>query len=63
MDKGAWQATVHGVAKSWTQLSMHTRPGLNFIPSVSLLVSPPSMSFLAIPYGIQALSSLTSGPI
>ena len=24
MDRGAWQATVHGVAKSWTQLSMHT---------------------------------------
>ena len=24
-DKGAWQATVHGVAKSWTQLSnQHT---------------------------------------
>ena len=26
MDRGAWQATVHGVAKSWTQLkrlSMH----------------------------------------
>ena len=22
MDKGAWRATVHGVAKSWTQLSM-----------------------------------------
>ena len=21
MDKGAWQATVHGVAKSWTQLN------------------------------------------
>ena len=21
MDKGAWQATVHGVAKSWTKLS------------------------------------------
>ena len=21
MDKGSWQATVHGVAKSWTQLS------------------------------------------
>ena len=21
MDKGAWQATAHGVAKSWTQLS------------------------------------------
>ena len=24
MNRGAWQATVHGVAKSWTQLSMHT---------------------------------------
>ena len=22
MDRGAWQATVHGVAKSWTQLSI-----------------------------------------
>ena len=21
LDKGVWQATVHGVAKSWTQLS------------------------------------------
>ena len=21
MDSGAWEATVHGVAKSWTQLS------------------------------------------
>ena len=23
MDRGAWQATVHGVAKTWTRLSMH----------------------------------------
>ena len=23
-DRGAWRATVHGVAKSWTQLSTHT---------------------------------------
>ena len=22
MDKGAWQATVHGVTKSWTRLSV-----------------------------------------
>jgi len=22
MDRGAWQATVHGVAKSWTQLEV-----------------------------------------
>ena len=29
MDRGAWQATVHGVSKSQTQLSMHTGPCLN----------------------------------
>ena len=23
MDRGAWQATLHGVAKSWMQLSTH----------------------------------------
>ena len=23
MDRGAWQATVHGVTKSWTPLSVH----------------------------------------
>ena len=29
MDRGAWQATVHGAAKSWTQLGdshTHTHP-------------------------------------
>ena len=25
IDRGAWQATVHGVAKSQTQLSIHAR--------------------------------------
>ena len=25
MDRGAWQATVHGVAKSWIQLSDSTK--------------------------------------
>ena len=23
LDRGAWRATVHGVAESWTQLSAH----------------------------------------
>ena len=34
MDRGAWQATTHGVAKSWTQLkrlSTHTRTGVEWI--------------------------------
>ena len=25
MDRGAWQVTVHGVAKSWTRLSDYAR--------------------------------------
>ena len=25
MDRGAWQATVHGVTKSWAQLNAHTQ--------------------------------------
>ena len=24
MDRGAWQAIVHGVTESWTRLSIHT---------------------------------------
>ena len=36
MDRGAWQATVHRVAKSWTQLSTHActfyRVKLSFLP-------------------------------
>ena len=25
MDRGVWWATVHGVAKTWTRLSTHTK--------------------------------------
>ena len=37
MDRGAWQAIVHGVTKSWTQLSnltrthTHTHGGLSVV--------------------------------
>ena len=27
MDRGAWRAIVHGVTKSWTQLSTYTHFG------------------------------------
>ena len=30
MDKGAWQATVHGVTKSWTELTTHTCTPLEY---------------------------------
>ena len=41
-DRGAWQATVHGVEKSWTRLSTHTHksfsdPHIYLSPSVSTL--------------------------
>ena len=32
MDRGAWQATVHGVAKSQTRLSTHTLTRDNSLP-------------------------------
>ena len=41
MDRGVWRSTVHGVAKSWTQLSActHTHTHLHI-----LLYSPPGTS-------------------
>ena len=37
MDRGAWWATVHGVSKSWTWLSMHAWDGENFLKTGSRL--------------------------
>ena len=37
MDRGAWQAAVHGVAKSWTRLSMHTQLWSGLPLSIKLL--------------------------
>ena len=39
MDIGNWLGTVHGVAKSQTQLSMHKRvywPDISYIESVAM---------------------------
>ena len=43
MDRGAWWAIVHGVAKSQTQLSMHTHTNIQSItvPSRTEGFSPP----------------------
>ena len=43
MDRGAWQAIVHGVAKHWTWLSLHT----------SVQFSPSIMSNALWPRGLQ----------
>ena len=41
MDRGAWWATVHGVTKSWTQLSMrtHTTYIVTLTLNISLILS------------------------
>ena len=40
MDRGAWQATVHGVTKNWTRLSMHTGEGNGTPLQYSCLENP-----------------------
>ena len=44
MDRGIWQATVHGVTKSWTQLSMYAcrdamRKGFSYVWAELCLVT------------------------
>ena len=43
MDRGAQWATVHGVAKSWTQLSMHKHPCLYLTASLNFFISAKSI--------------------
>ena len=42
MDRGAWRATVHGVSKSWTQLSSYhalkARKTINYVKKTDLLL-------------------------
>ena len=41
MDRGGWQATVHGVAKSWARLSEQQQPLLiQFVCMYKILESP-----------------------
>ena len=40
MDRGSWQATVHGVAKSWTQLSDFTFTSLKHTYTGTALIKP-----------------------
>ena len=41
MDREAWQATVHGVAKSWTRLShTHTHTQITILCESKIILSP-----------------------
>ena len=48
MDRGAWRATVHGVAKSWTRLS-------NFHFSLHKVICIKGLATVYVPQGLQML--------
>ena len=50
LDRGTWQATVDGVAKSWTRLSMYT--GLTLDPTRSTQPACSLLSPLALPWTV-----------
>ena len=43
MDRGAWRAAVHGVAKGWTQLSEHAQHIRGHTGTAVFLVCPGSL--------------------
>ena len=49
MDRGAWQATVHGVAKSWTRLSNFTHSLKLILPSFCFFEPLIASEFLGVP--------------
>ena len=59
MDRGAWQATVHGVAKGWTLLS--TEPAKGFGSPLSwptvLTVSPALINFVVFSFYLTSGNS------
>ena len=59
MNRGVWQATVHGVVKSWTQLNRLTTATTVI---VLLLVSLTSICFISsqIRYHLQTLYKCTN---
>ena len=60
MDRRAWQATVHGVAKSWTRLSMHALNSYNIKSTLSFKVN--NSVVLSIFMGLIEASSLIPVP-
>ena len=61
MDRGAWQATVQGVTKSWTQLSTHTSPHL-YVSCIPQLweISKSGFRFLYWPWEFIPFSGLSA---
>ena len=58
MDREAWRAVVHEVAKSWTQLSDLTELNL----PITLLEDSLTLTLCALPSSIQPLECLSDSP-
>ena len=59
MDRGAWKATVHGVAKSWTRLSdLSTHIHLSIYPSMDTWISILLNGLFSIIYSEAQISKI-----
>ena len=65
MDRGAWQATVHGVANSWTRLSdftFHFKIGLDLVISLEEgMATHPSVLAWRLPMDRGAWQAIVCG--
>ena len=61
MDSGAWDATVHGVAKSWPRLSDCTLLAFSFLLRVRPSLSPGCTHYgIVLKYSDEVRSSVIS---
>ena len=58
MDRGAWRGHVHGVIKSWTQLSTHTHTCINTDEAILIMTQGNS---LAVQW-LRLRASIAEGP-
>ena len=61
MDRGTWQATVHGVTKSWTRLTdFHTVKGFSIVNEAEVGIFLEFLCFLHDPMDAGNLISVSS---
>ena len=61
MNRGAWQATVHGVSKSWTQQSTHAQSNPTMASEHSREMKRPE--YLAINHKLEIIKPSEEGAL